>query len=164
MTLSKSFRRTGLVLALAASFTFSAGCAGSRPADLGAKSGRLLPCPDSPNCVSSAAEDEVHSIQALLVRKPVPEVWAALEGVLESLPRVEIVRSEDSGNRYLHAEFTSPLMRYVDDVEFVGAGQGRDTRIEVRSASRIGYGDLGANRERIELIRTRLAEKGFVAR
>ena len=52
---------------------------------------------------------------------------------------------------YLHAEFTSRFMHYVDDVEFLydqAAGL-----VHVRSASRVGYSDLGVNRKRIESIR-----------
>ena len=42
-------------------------------------------------------------------------------------------------------------MRYVDDVEFLYDQSKGITH--VRSASRIGYSDLGANRNRIESIR-----------
>ena len=52
---------------------------------------------------------------------------------------------------YLYAEFTSRLMRYVDDVEFLEDSTAGV--IHVRSASRLGYTDLGANRKRIENIR-----------
>lgn len=56
---------------------------------------------------------------------------------------------------YLYAQYTTPLMKYVDDVEFwfdpvKGA-------VQVRSASRIGQSDLGANRKRIEAVRAALA-------
>jgi len=52
---------------------------------------------------------------------------------------------------YLHVEFRSTLFRFVDDVEFViDEPQGL---IHIRSASRVGYSDLGANRKRMEKIR-----------
>ncbi len=54
---------------------------------------------------------------------------------------------------YIHAEFTSFLFRFVDDVEFV-LDEGSKT-IHVRSASRVGYSDLGVNRKRVEAIRSR---------
>ncbi len=56
---------------------------------------------------------------------------------------------------YLYVQFTSRLMRFVDDAEFwfdPAAGV-----VQVRSASRVGRGDLGVNRARIEAIRERLA-------
>jgi uncharacterized protein (DUF1499 family) len=137
------------------------GCGGRMPDDLGAEQGRLRDCPSSPNCVSSAASpaDDVHAIAALRVVDAVgtEAAWAALVEELEARPRVEIVTREPD---YLHAVFTTRLMRYRDDVEFLrdeGASQ-----IDVRSASRVGYGDMGSNRARIESLRTALAEAGFV--
>ena len=53
---------------------------------------------------------------------------------------------------YIHAEFTSALLGFVDDVEFLFAE--REKVIHVRSASRVGYYDFGANHNRIERIRT----------
>ena len=52
-------------------------------------------------------------------------------------------------------EFTSSLMKYVDDVEIYFTGA--DGLAHVRSASRLGYSDMGANRKRIEMIRGKLA-------
>lgn len=133
------------------------GCAAPMPAALADGRARLAPCPASPNCVSSEAGDERHAIAALAVRGDVEASWSALVAHLEGLPRVELVRREDD---YLHAVFTTRVMRYRDDVEF--ALDRGSHRIRVRSASRIGYGDMGANRARIEAIRRALAEQGLV--
>ena len=54
---------------------------------------------------------------------------------------------------YVHAEFTTLLFRFVDDVEFLLDGGSKT--IDVRSASRVGYYDLGVNRRRVEAIRAR---------
>ena len=83
--------------------------------------------------------------------------WEALEAELVARERVVIVTSEDD---YLHAVFTTKLMRYRDDVEFLLRPEQRE--IAVRSASRVGYGDMGANRARIESIRAALSERGVV--
>ena len=118
---------------------------------------RFAPCPASPNCVSSDASDETHAIDAYLVRGEARAAWKALGAHLRSLPRVEI---ETDTETYLHAVFTTRLMRYRDDVEFrLDAATGR---IRVRSASRVGYGDMGANRDRIEAIRAALAARGVI--
>ena len=85
------------------------------------------------------------------------EPFAALEAIAEivkSLPRTKIVRQEGG---YLHAEFTSSIFRYVDDVEFLLDAEAK--LIHFRSASRRGYGDLGANRNRMEAISQRFASK-----
>ena len=133
-------------------------CGGRMPDGLGVANGRLSPCPSSPNCVASGAKDELHSIAPLALSASADAAWRALVADLEGRPRVEIVTSRDG---YLHAVFTSRLMRYRDDVEFQLAASGR--AIEVRSASRIGHGDMGVNRERIESIRAALAAQGVVA-
>ena len=44
-----------------------AACAGERPQNLGIRDGRLSPCPDRPNCVSSQGIDQKHFIAPLVV-------------------------------------------------------------------------------------------------
>jgi uncharacterized protein (DUF1499 family) len=127
------------------------------PDELGPIDGRLRPCPDSPNCVSSFAVDETHRIAPLAILGSPPAAWTGLVALLEEGPRIEIVTDE---GHYLHAVFTSLIMRYRDDVEFLLMPEA--DLIAVRSASRVGYGDMGANRARIEAIRNALAERGFV--
>ena len=104
--------------------------------------GRLTACPESPNCVSSFESDAKHGIQ------PLQASLRQVERVLLGLDEANIVESSDG---YLYAEFTSRLMRYVDDVEFLEDSTAGV--IHVRSASRLGYSDLGVNRKRIENIR-----------
>lgn len=125
-----------------------AACSGKRPSNLGARDGKLRPCPDSPNCVSSFATDKTHRIDPLAYTGGVKEARETLLKIIPSMKRAKVVTAED---KYIHAEYTSALFRFVDDVEFLfGDAVGR---IEVRSASRIGYGDMGVNRKRVEEIR-----------
>ena len=56
----------------------------------------------------------------------------------------------------LHAEATSFLFRFVDDIELYFPVS--EKVIHVRSASRAGYSDLGVNRTRVEEIRKRFPE------
>jgi uncharacterized protein (DUF1499 family) len=124
---------------------FLTACAGEPPTNIGVQGGRLIPCPDSPNCVSSFETDEEHGIDPLAAN------LEQIEAVLVGLDEANIVNV--SGN-YLYAEFTSRIMGYVDDVEFMYDAAAGVTH--VRSASRLGYSDLGANRKRIEAIRSAL--------
>ncbi len=126
---------------------FLTACAGEPPQNIGVQNGRLTACPESPNCVSSFESDAKHGIQ------PLQASLRQVEQVLLGLDEANIV---ESGNGYLHAEFTSRLMRYVDDVEFLEDSTAGV--IHVRSASRLGYSDLGANRKRIEKIRGLLTQ------
>jgi uncharacterized protein (DUF1499 family) len=133
-----------LVLALSA-------CSGTAPDNLGVTDGRLAPCPSSPNCVSSQASGE-HFVEPLALKGSPAQTQALLKQVLLSEPRTRLVE-ENSG--YLRAEFTSSLLRFVDDVEFLID----DQAVAVRSASRLGHSDLGVNRKRVEHLRQRLHEQ-----
>ena len=78
-----------------------------------------------------------------------------LKVVIGAMPRSKIVTADE---RYIHAEFSSGLFRFVDDVEFL---IDPDTKtIHFRSASRVGRSDLGVNRKRMEEIRQRFDQKG----
>ena len=133
------------------------GCGGRMPEEFDHPTGRFMACPESPNCVSSFAQDEGHAIDALEIDGPAAEAWEALEGELAARPGVEIVRRDEW---YLHAVFTTRLMRYRDDVEFQLDAEGGE--IQVRSASRVGHSDMGTNRSRVESIRAALADRGVV--
>ncbi len=67
---------------------------------------------------------------------------------MKEWPRISVV---ERGDDYLRVEFTSALWRYVDDVEFHLPDGTHEIRM--RSASRVGYSDLGANRDRLEELR-----------
>jgi uncharacterized protein (DUF1499 family) len=114
----------------------------------------LSPCPSSPNCVSTQASDERHAIAPFQYRKSRPEAKEALKAVIGSLPRTRLVKEDEF---YLHYEFTSLLLRFVDDVEFLFEDETQT--IHFRSASRIGYGDLGVNRRRMEQVRALVQAK-----
>jgi uncharacterized protein (DUF1499 family) len=117
--------------------------AGTAP---GLVNGALAPCPASPNCVSSEpGTPESHAVAPLPV-----SAWDRLPDlILETGGRLIEVREE-----YLAAEFSTPLMGFVDDVEFRKGGGA----VHVRSASRVGHSDMGANRKRIEALRAALAK------
>jgi uncharacterized protein (DUF1499 family) len=128
---------------------------GTRPTNLGVKDLKLTPCPASPNCVCTTNTDAEHGIAPLPYSSSRDAAMAALKGVVQGMERTAIVvESAD----YLHVEFTSKLMGYVDDVEFYFGPQGPE--IQVRSASRLGKSDLGVNRKRVEEIRQKLAAAG----
>jgi len=118
-----------------------------RAVGLGVRDGRLAPCPGTPNCVCSQDEDR-HAVEPLHFDGPPEEAWGRLKEVLASLPRTRVVSSADG---YLHAECTSRLFRFVDDLECLLDPEAKV--IHVRSASRAGRSDFGVNRRRVEAIR-----------
>ena len=118
--------------------------------EVSAGENRLLPCPESPNCVSSRGPVDEHYVQPLRYTGNKDAAYQRLVTLIESQQRARIVVREAD---YLIAEFRSAILRFVDDVEFLfSADQGV---IDVRSASRVGYYDFGVNRRRIEDIRDR---------
>ena len=108
--------------------------------------GSLRPCPGSPNCVSS--EGGARDVEAL--RLPGDEGWRLL---LETVERMG-GKIESEGDGYLHATFRSKVFGFVDDLECR-----RDADVvQVRSASRTGWWDMGVNRRRVERLRRLLAD------
>ena len=115
---------------------------------------RLQPCPSSPNCVCSDATDS-HGIEPLAIAGDPQLMWRRLQDYLAQQRGFTIKQVDD---HYLRVEAKTRLLRFVDDVEFeLRTGDGV---IAVRSASRVGYSDLGANRRRIEKIRKALVQDG----
>ena len=131
------------VIALAVLSAFA-----TKPNNLGAKNGRLATCPNSPNCVSTQSADSQHTIEAIVFDGLPEDAMRKLKAILADIPRMEIVTETES---YIHAEATSLIFRFRDDVEFVIDRQAN--LIHFRSASRVGRSDLGANRVRMEKIR-----------
>ncbi len=115
---------------------------------------KFADCPDSPNCVSSLAdqEDVEHYIQPYQLELSTENAFPRIVEYLESRSDVKIFEKEDGV--YIHAVFISKIMRFKDDVEFqFKSNDSAGSVIDIRSASRIGHSDLGANRSRMEEIR-----------
>lgn len=127
-----------------------AACAGERPNNLGVRDNRLSACPSSPNCVSSQAADEQHRIAPLTFSGDADAAFARLRRVLAGRSDTTIIEEQPG---YLRAELRTAL--FVDDGEFLLDREARV--IQVRSASRLGYSDLGKNRSRMEEIRREFA-------
>lgn len=123
------------------------------PKDLGVRDGRLVPCPDSPNCVSSEGGPDRSRVDPLPLTTSVEHATRILRIALESMPRVTIAREEPG---YLRAEFRSATLRFVDDLEL--RLDEKENLVHLRSASRTGHSDFGVNRRRVETLRKRYTE------
>ena len=142
-----------LLLLIPAMALFS--CAGKRPADLGAPDGRLRACPSSPNCVCSEDSDQQHGIAPLTYTGDGAAAFARARSAALSLPRTQLINETAD---YMHFESTSRLMGYVDDLEL--QLEPAKNEIAIRSASRLGHGDMGVNRKRVEELRAAYAQGG----
>jgi len=143
-----SFRHLYMIVIILCCGLVSASCAAQQSANSGGSAAVMKACPDSPNCVSSEAQDQKHHIAPLTFALPAAEAWQLLQEQVAKLPRTVIVADKPG---YLHVECRSALFGFVDDLEFyLRAEQGL---IAVRSAARSGYYDFGVNRRRVEGLR-----------
>ena len=131
------------------------GRASPMPAMLGVQAdGRLAPCPNSPNCASTFATEKPHTMPAIPYTGTSTAAQARLLAVLASLDDDVTIITNRTG--YIHAEFRTPSMAFVDDVEFLIDEQWAG--IQFRSAARLGYGDMGVNYQRMKRISRLFAE------
>ena len=132
---------------------------GRAPDNLGLRDSRLKPPSKTPNSVSSQVDlwpehvqRDAARIAPLALRGDGPATIARLKTIVEAMPGAKLIEARPD---YLYVQFTTRLMKFIDDTEFwfdPAAGV-----VQVRSASRVGNGDLGVNRKRIEVIRALLA-------
>ncbi|MAC46357.1 DUF1499 domain-containing protein [Oceanospirillum beijerinckii] len=124
------------------------GCLAELPT-LGVQNNRLHPCPSTPNCVASHPDTPKTKRIAPLTYKA--EQSFAYEQLLELIKqRKDAIVVEMEHAHYIRADFRSPILGFIDDVEFYFQIPGI---IELRSESRLGFYDLGKNRSRLEEIR-----------
>jgi uncharacterized protein (DUF1499 family) len=136
--------------------------AGKPPTDLGLREGKLKAPSKSPNSVSSQAalwaghpQQQRSAIAPLAFRAGDTDGSATMLRLMQLLAAAPGAKVEISRPDYVYATFTTRWMKFTDDVEFWLDRAGGV--IQVRSASRLGESDLGANRARIEALRARLA-------
>ena len=118
------------------------------PANLGVRDGKLAPCPNSPNCVSTQSQDPRHQIDPIPYTTSPAEAKAALLHIIRSMERSKIITDAPT---YVHAEFRTQGIGYVDDVELYFDQEAQV--IHFRSSARLPYWDWGVNRKRMEEIR-----------
>ncbi len=135
-------------------------CAGTPPASPPLSPGAFVaPCPPTPNCVSTAAppEDVEHFAAPLVYTGDLDAAKARMKAIVAAMPRAALVEETETSLRFT---FTSALLRFVDDVHVVFVPAEGGGRVEYRSASRVGRGDMGVNRARMDAIAAAWAEGG----
>ena len=134
-------------------------CSGQRPTNLGITDNKFTDCPAAPNCVSSDASDEPHKVLPIKFNVLANDTWQIAKQTVLKLPRTQIISETPD---YLHAECTSAVFGFVDDLEL--QLRPADGIIAIRSASRLGHSDFGVNRERVETFRRLLDKQGLIQR
>tara|TARA_R110001599_G_scaffold19691_4_gene75194 strand:- start:1792 stop:2184 length:393 start_codon:yes stop_codon:yes gene_type:complete len=113
--------------------------------ELGVRDNQLAPLSKKPNCVSSQTENMSKKVNALSYSKSLQEQMGDVVAVLSGMSGANIMQKSDN---YLYVVFTTTIMRFKDDVEVYLDDEAK--QLHFRSASRVGYSDLGVNRKRYE--------------
>ncbi|MGB0177201.1 MAG: DUF1499 domain-containing protein, partial [Owenweeksia sp.] len=120
--------------------------------------GRLNPCPDLANCkVSMYPQDTRHHMKPWFYHKSREEIREFLLEILNNEKGAQILENKEN---YLHAVYTVPIMKFKDDLEFFLPES--TNVIHFRSASRVGYSDLGLNKRRLRRIQKKLSNNGII--
>ncbi len=109
------------------------------------KSNPITDCTGGPHCVTTRTPDSNRKIKPISFENKNADFQSIAVSVINSMPRSHIVRGEKN---YVYAEFTSAVLRFVDDFEVYWDSQTK--LVDIRSSSRIGYDDLGINQKRTE--------------
>lgn len=150
---------------------------GKKPEYLGVQKSTpaLALCPATKNCVSTSeniadpnhyAPPWSYNPEGGRGRKNPVSREVAKEELIEVIKSLKpdkftprIVENKDD---YLRVEYESPILGFVDDVEF-WFPPGKDSIVEYRSASRMGNFDFDINRKRIKALRLELEKKGWAS-
>lgn len=146
-------------------------CAGRKPNDLGVGEDGLLKAPPlKPNVAmsdirppmnpagSNSAMEKLQQVEPYVIVGDAAAAWQQAQTTMRGWKNTVITEDEDT---YMHCECSTTVIGFTDDLELHLRPTGGT--IAVRSASRIGYGDMGANGRRVEAIRGVLVAAGVVA-
>lgn len=125
--------------------TFLVGC---QATETGLTPTGLHPCPNRPNCVTSQGGTDEQILLPLTYSTDRATAYAKIKQIVSDQDNATIVTETTD---YLHVEFRSKFMGFVDDMEFWFPED--QPVIHLRSASRLGYSDFGVNRKRVQHIR-----------
>lgn len=128
---------------------FSFGAISKTGAASGLVGGMLSKCSNKPNCVCSEHKDDAsHYINPIILPQNITfDAFPLLKSVIRDMGGKVQLKSDN----YLAATFTSSLFKFVDDLE-IRIDPTKNT-IHIRSASRVGYSDMGVNKKRTELLK-----------
>lgn len=94
--------------------------------------------------------------EPIILREEPVEVFRKVHRWIEAEPRSAVVEEDDA--RYMRAEFRSKMFGFVDDMELLITREEKKNVLHVRSAARVGRGDMGVNKKRYERLRAIVEE------
>lgn len=107
------------------------------------------PCPDTPNCHIKSVRFDLNA----------DELFQITERVINDMCVHHIRPDAEKGS--IHAVFRIPILGFKDDVNIaIEQDSAGHSTLHLRSASRVGYSDLGVNRRRVNRILKKLKQTG----
>ena len=94
-----------------------------------------------------------HCVREELNVEKTESPYEKVTSFVQNSPRTKIIESDGD---YLHAEVTSRIMKYVDDLEISFLPE--TNNLIIRSESRVGDGDFGVNRKRVDILINKLLD------
>jgi uncharacterized protein (DUF1499 family) len=134
-------------------------CAGQKPEDVGVFDNKFSPCPGSPNCVSSDANDKSHFVNVFKLNRDLENNWQAVHDTVSSLMRTKVITFDE---QYIHAECSSAVFGFVDDLQLHLRNEGET--VAIKSEARLGYSDLGVNKSRVRNLRELLLKNNIIVK
>lgn len=141
-------RLTGVIAAMGVIVIYMVVRNNLTPKNLGVNNGKLSKMPNKPNGVSSQTDEKDKKVEALKFKANLESSKEQIIKTIENYGNAKVIKNE---NNYIYAVFATGKMKYHDDVEFYFDDS--EKLIQFRSASRIGYSDMGLNRERYNKLR-----------
>jgi uncharacterized protein (DUF1499 family) len=126
------------------------------PDNNGMKPTQLTLCPNTPNCINSQQQG-FHNTAPFIMKSSNEANWNGIVNVIIATPRTTVIEKNQG---YLHVEVSSLIFRFTDDLELLLNANGKT--IDIRSASRLGFSDMGANSRRVESLRSTLKSKNLI--
>lgn len=114
------------------------------------QNGKFEPCTWAPRCVSTQETGRKY-VEPLPYQENLAVIREKTLDVIRGMKRTKILRAE---NNYIHAQFTTRLLRFKDDVEVYFDDENKI--IHFKSSSRIGFYDGRTNKNRINRLKDAL--------
>ncbi len=127
-------------------YTLLTGCSTLSKTPPGVYQGRLAPCPNSDNCVISDRHDTAHYLPAWKTNQTPEQVKFKLMAILQQHSNIQLISHSEF---YIHGQYRSDWFGFIDDLEFLI----EEDAVQIRSASRLGYSDFGANKKHLLAIK-----------
>jgi len=114
----------------------------------------LAGCDGLQNCTASTASAKRNHIEPISYTGDASEVIDNVASLVPTMSGTKIIAQTEN---YLHVTYKTLLLGYTDDLELLRDDE--QGMLQIRSASRLGRSDFGANRKRIEALRMVLKGK-----